>query len=171
MVRSTPAGFTAHLTRACWLVMLVLHGWILIRSWTGGAASFNSQFLLIGSNLFFLAKLIDPPILRVRPGRQALVAGVLVVALLHVGAIDRALGLGAEPLVWMQVGASAAALVTISLMPTRLFRRFAESLAAVRGECEARIVRACNWQADEVRRRHRRLLAVSSIISRPPPTC
>lgn len=151
--------------------MLVLHGWILIRSWVGGGTSFNSQLLLIGSNLFFLAKLLDVPMLRVRPSRQALVAGVLIVALLHVGAIDRAMGLDSEPLVWTQMGASAAALVTAFLAPARLFRRFAVSLAAVCEECEARIVRGCNRTADEVRRRHRRLLAVSSVISRPPPVC
>lgn len=162
-------SLAVRLARAGWLAMLALHVWILLASWWGGRASFNSQLLLICSNLFFFGKVLDLEILRVRVTRQSVIAGLMIVTLFHVGAIDRALGLEADPLLWMQVCVSSVLVLSVSLLPAGPFSRVSTSISTLAAQRAAIRARWWNDLADEVQRRLRHFLAIPAIVSRPPP--
>lgn len=82
-----------------WLSLLLLHGAALpsigsaLASPAGVADRLGLLVRLVGltaSALFFVLKVADVRWLRLRPGWRSAVAAVIVVALLHVGVVDRA---------------------------------------------------------------------------------
>ena len=80
-----------------WFCLLLLHVPAVPSVWEevaagGDAAPFWAVLRLAGlcaSAVFFVLKVIDLPWLRLKPGPRAAVTAVLIVALLHVGVIER----------------------------------------------------------------------------------
>jgi len=105
------------LRRAFWVALLVLHTLALPSLVTTAAsASVTEQLALVPriaglplSAVFFALKFLDVSWLRARQDWRRVVAAVLIVALLHVGVIDRALtgqaGADLDHMPWVFVGA------------------------------------------------------------------
>jgi len=81
---------------------------------TGGPDRVVRLVMLLASAGFFALKVIDVSWLRVKPGWQSTVVSLLVIALLHVGVLERSTGvnvvdvLPASQLVMLAGGAAAA---------------------------------------------------------------
>jgi len=86
--------------RVFWLGLLALHAAALPSIW--GALKLPADasdhvaltlrlVAMSGSTLFFLLKILDVPALRFCPGWRSAVAAIVVVAVLHVGVVDRAI--------------------------------------------------------------------------------
>lgn len=83
--------------RVFWFCLLLLHVPAVPSVWEevaagGDAAPFWAVLRLAGlcaSAVFFVLKVIDLPWLRLKPGPRAAVTAVLIVALLHVGVVER----------------------------------------------------------------------------------
>ena len=87
-----PEGRGWLVRRIVWAVMLGLHAAWLVRLLSSGDASVLRLVTMGLSVAFLLAKTLDVAALRFLTTRRAVVAGILIVAILHVGVIDRALG-------------------------------------------------------------------------------
>ncbi len=96
--RCMPSGLAR---RLFWLGMFFVHGaalpslWSILTSGSDLAVQPSALARFVGMSLaaaFFVLKIIDVPWLRLAPGWRTAVAAVVVVALLHVGVVDRALG-------------------------------------------------------------------------------
>ena len=97
MVRRVAACFSAG--RLFWLSMFLVHAAALPALWSasGGEADFAVRLslwsrlvALTASAGFFALKIIDVSWLRLKPGWRSGVAAVVVIALVHVGVVDRA---------------------------------------------------------------------------------
>ena len=86
--------------RLFWLSMFLLHAAALPALWSasGGEAEFTVRLSLLSrlvgltvSAGFFALKIIDVSWLRLKPGWRSGVAAVVIIALLHVGVVDRAI--------------------------------------------------------------------------------
>ncbi|NOT00117.1 MAG: hypothetical protein HOP29_05775 [Phycisphaerales bacterium] len=75
--------------RFAWGLLLAAHLYWLVSSLASPTATLSNQMLLAITCAFFVLKVADVAALRFRCTRRSLVAAVLVVALLHVGVIDR----------------------------------------------------------------------------------
>jgi len=87
------------LGRLFWLSLLLLHGAAIPTLWEefAGGASIAARLALFVrvtglalSAAFFILKIVDVPWLRMRGGGRGVVTAVVIVALLHVGVLDRA---------------------------------------------------------------------------------
>lgn len=78
--------------RIAWGLMLFAHLYWLVRSIGSPTVTLPSQLLLALTCVFLGLKVADVAALRFRCTRHSLIAAVLVVALLHVGVIDRMAG-------------------------------------------------------------------------------
>jgi hypothetical protein len=97
---ASPARRVAWLSwRAFWAVMLALH---LVPIFSGlgitGSAADTDKVaglrlaMLLASAAFFALKMADVRWLRLKPGWRSAVASAAIIGLLHMGAVDRALG-------------------------------------------------------------------------------
>lgn len=88
--------------RAFWALVLFLHAPITLQvvsaAFTPGdkAPALSSLVLLALSNAFFILEIIFACSLRVLSDRRSLLIFILIVAMLHAGAIDRSLGLASN---------------------------------------------------------------------------
>lgn len=97
-------GLTSLIWRLGWLLMLVVHVGAILESWRallGGPAGAGTGALLralalSGLAAFFVLKFIDVRWLRLAGGWRSKVAATIVVALLHVGVVERATGIEAD---------------------------------------------------------------------------
>ncbi|NOX57885.1 MAG: hypothetical protein GXP29_03390 [Planctomycetes bacterium] len=94
------------LSRLLWLTLLVLHGLAipgLIASISSGSDASGGVGLLLriaglsASAAFFVLKIIDVPWLRMNGSRRSIVSIILILVLMHVGAIDRAISVDVAP--------------------------------------------------------------------------
>ena len=95
---ATPGAVVTH-TRLFWCCMLLLHVAAvppLLAGLGGGSeshAELSALARLLGlsaSAVFFVLKIIDVPRLRMKPGWRSRATAILVIALLHVGVVERA---------------------------------------------------------------------------------
>lgn len=101
-VRVARAIFSfATASRLFWLLLLVLHGLAipgLVASISSGSGVSDGVGFLLriaglsASAAFFVLKIIDAPWLRMNGGWRSFVSIVLILILMHVGAIDRVIG-------------------------------------------------------------------------------
>lgn len=77
------------LARLTWSVMLAAHGVWLVRSLGSSDAWLGQQFAMVLAVVFFALKTLDMRSLRWNLTRRGVVSCVVVVALLHAGAIER----------------------------------------------------------------------------------
>jgi len=89
------------LVRAMWLTMFALHAFWLVRSVIAAGTLSGSHIFLAAAVAVFALKAADFPALRLNCSRRAIVAGMLVVVLLHVGVIDRAVTGDADTSPWV----------------------------------------------------------------------
>lgn len=102
--------------RAVWSLLLVLHLLPFFSALTyapsadaPGAAELLVRLVALSGSLgFFLLKIVDVPWLRLRPGRRSWVAAAGVVALMHVGAVQRSVFDAASPASFPLVATLAA---------------------------------------------------------------
>lgn len=92
--RSSARGW---LRRIFWAAMLGLHLGPIAACWRSLAAAEAAPAairlgILLTAAVFFALKVADVPWLRVKPGWRTWVASSIVIALLHLGAVDRAAG-------------------------------------------------------------------------------
>jgi hypothetical protein len=86
--------------RIFWIGMLLLHLPAMPSLWAMVLTSQGTSLItalvrlvgLLASAAFFILKTIDVPWLRLRAGPRSAITGVLVIALAHVGVVDRAIG-------------------------------------------------------------------------------
>ena len=92
------ANAHALLKRAFWVFILVLHvgairsTWFVLDGMSDNAEWLSSGFrflALIGSAVFFALKIADVSWLRLRPGWRSFISSLMIVALLHVNAVQR----------------------------------------------------------------------------------
>jgi len=89
------------LVRAVWLAMFALHAFWLVRAVVAAGAVSGSHVFLAAAVVVFALRAADLPALRLNCSRRAIVAGMLVVGLLHVGVIDRAITGEADTSPWV----------------------------------------------------------------------
>ena len=86
--------------RAFWLFMILGHAPAIVNTLFASPdaeGSWAKTLLLVGAQLFFIAKLVDPAWLRCGFNRRMQIATVAIVLLLHVGVFERVMFEG-EPL-------------------------------------------------------------------------
>ena len=90
------------LSKLCWVLLVLIHLPGILATWRALALeAFDPASLarfagLILSTVYFVLKAADLPVLRLSPGWRSAVSLVLMVALLHVGAIDRTISAGLD---------------------------------------------------------------------------
>lgn len=74
------------------MLLLLLHAPATIKVFSiafDGESSWSSVFLITATNLFFVLEIVFAWLLHVLNNRRSIIAFLLIVALLHVGALDR----------------------------------------------------------------------------------
>lgn len=159
------------LWRAFWVLMLGLHlGPILSLSGAFGTTTEADRgvrlALLLASSLFFALKIADVRWLRLLPGWRSTVVSVMVLALLHLGPIERAAGThligGEAKLVLFAGGAFALDSVQCGLRRIRL------AFVARFAQCRPRFSIAALARSDALRP-PRWWIDISHLAPRAPP--
>ncbi len=153
--------------RAAWAVMLVLHGVWLLRSFESSTVWFGQQFALGLSIIFFGLKSVDVAALRFNLSRRALVAAVVIVALLHAGAIDRSIGEDASLTLWT-LPVLAGVPSCMKLCRLAVIRRLLLRAAAI-GHVPLTWTRSYWHHYSGVLIRHRQQYLVALCTPRAPP--
>lgn len=148
--------------------MFGLHAIWLVQSIGSASTSTTSQCLLFLAIVFFALKTIDLASLRFRCTRRALISALLVVVLLHVGAIDRALEseMGLSP--WM-LPVLASTAIACKLCRSTIIRRLAVRLALTLGHILSTWTRTFwHLRAGVLIRRHQHFLRALCSPRAPP---
>ncbi len=118
------------LIRLAWLTLLTSHAFWFVRS-LSAASAFERRLALAATIVFLTLKVIDLPALRFSTNPRALLAGLLIVALMHTGVIERTVDITTDINPWTLPAILTAALVTQRRIRERLIRAV-YALAATR---------------------------------------